>query len=96
MCSSDLFILFFHNVEKQDEAQIFLDEPFYLKICWMDGTRTGDYRISVSPNVGADPQHPIVLTLNRSTQASYGSQFGSNPNNLLWALVNSKAFLYNY
>jgi endonuclease/exonuclease/phosphatase family metal-dependent hydrolase len=76
-----------HHMEKQDEAQVFLDEPFYLKICWMDGTRTGDYRISVSPNVGADPQHPIVLTLNRPTQASYGSQFGSNPNNLLWALV---------
>ena len=75
------------HVEKKDEAQVAVDKPFYLKICWMDPNRTGDYRIKVSPNVGADPEHPVVLSLNRFAKLAFGSQYGMNPSNLLWTLV---------
>ena len=70
-----------------DEAQIATEEPFLLKICWEDGQRTGDYRLRVAQNVGADPQHPVVLALNRDHRLAFGSQFGANPSTLIWALV---------
>lgn len=75
------------HVEKKDEAQIAVDKPFYMKICWLDANRTGDYRIKVGPNVGADPEHPVVLSLNRYSKVKFGSQYGMNPTNLLWMLV---------
>ena len=70
-----------------DEAQVAVDEPFLLKICWQDPSRTGAYRIKVAPNVGADPAHPVVLTLNRNERLGFGQQFGVNPGTLLWTLV---------
>lgn len=75
------------HAEKQDEVQVASDVPFYLKICWQNIAKTGDYRIRVAPNVGADPQHPVVISLNRSGNLVYGTQFGANPNPLLWTLV---------
>lgn len=71
-------------IEKQDEVQVDSEEPFYLKICWLDGRRTGDYELRVSPNVGADPKHPVGLTLNRPRDISFGNQFGANPGTVLW------------
>ena len=75
------------HVEKQDEAQVAVDKPFYLKLCWRDPERTGDYHIRVGPNTGADPEHPVVLTLNRYSTLKFGNQYGMNPSNKLWTLV---------
>jgi endonuclease/exonuclease/phosphatase family metal-dependent hydrolase len=72
---------------KHDEVQVDSDDPFYLKICWMDPNRTGNYILKVAPNVGADPQHPVVLSLNRFETVKFGTQFGQNPDTLIWTLV---------
>ncbi len=71
----------------EDEAQVAIEEPFLLKICWQDPARTGDYNLLLAPNVGQDSQHPVVLPLNREVKLAYGQQFGANPNNLIWTLV---------
>ncbi len=73
--------------EKQDEAQVASDRPFFLKFCWLDPARVGLLRVQVGPNTGADPLHPIVLTLNRFAGGVYGTQFGANPTTVLWTLV---------
>jgi hypothetical protein len=75
------------HVEKKDEAQVAVDKGFYLTVCWLDPNRTGDYRIKIAPNVGADPEHPVVLSLNRFSKVAFGNQYGMNPTNLLWTLV---------
>jgi endonuclease/exonuclease/phosphatase family metal-dependent hydrolase len=71
----------------EDELQLAEEGPFLLKLCWSDPTHTGPYHIQVSPNVGADPKHPVVLPLNREVRLRYGSQYGHNPSTLLWTSV---------
>ena len=71
----------------RDEVQVALEEPFLVQMCWQEPTRTGLYRVRVSPNVGADPEHPVVLPLNRPVPLSFGNQFGANPTTKLWTVA---------
>lgn len=76
-----------HSKRKNDEAQIASERPFLLKVCWAQASRNGTFTIVVGPNTGADPLHPVVLSLNRYAKGKYGSQYGENPTNLFWAVV---------
>lgn len=71
----------------KDEAQVAIEHPFLLEVCFQDSALTGYYHLKVAPNVGQDSQHPVVLPLNREGKLEYGQQFGANPNNLIWTLV---------
>lgn len=72
---------------EQGESQIAADGPFYLKACWRESGRWGTYRFRVARNLGEDPEHPIVLILNRWQQGFFRAQVGSTPTTRLWALV---------
>jgi endonuclease/exonuclease/phosphatase family metal-dependent hydrolase len=76
-----------HSKRKKDEAQIASDRAFLLKVCWAQYTRKAVFKIVVGPNTGADPLHPVVLFLNRYSKGVYGNQYGANPTNLFWAVV---------
>ena len=76
-----------HSRRKNDEAQIASDRPFLLKVCWAQYTRKGIFKITVGPNTGADALHPVVLFLNRYAKGIYGNQYGANPTNRFWAVV---------
>lgn len=73
--------------KKKDEAQIASDVPFLLKVCWAQTTRKAIFKITVGPNTGADPLHPVVLFLNRWGTGTYGNQYGADPTNRFWAVV---------
>ena len=76
-----------HSRRKKDEVQVAAEHPFLLKICWAQHNRTGTFDITVSPNTGADALHPVVLFLNRYGEGKYGDQYGANPTNRFWTLV---------